>query len=124
MGADKKDGEKSDVGQYVDLQAVGLPIVHDRRLVNYIFVYVRINLTSQANVAKLREKEPFFRDALIRAGHRTPFTDPKNLARIDTAKLSASLTREAAAIAGPGQILSVVVTDQAPRRRFGAPRAS
>lgn len=122
--ADKKDGEKSDVGQYVDLQAVGLPIVHDRRLVNYIFVYVRINLTSKANVTKLREKEPFFRDALIRAGHRTPFTDPKNLARIDTARLSAALTREAAAIAGPGQVLSVVVTDQAPRRRFGAPRAS
>ena len=120
----KKEGEKGDVGQYVDLQPVGLPIVHDRRLVNYVFVYVRINLTSRADVAKLREKEPFFRDALVRAGHRTPFTDAKDLTRIDAPRLSAALTRDATTIVGAGQIRSVVVTEQAPRRRFGLPRPS
>ncbi len=41
---------------------------------NYVFVIVRINLTTTANAAQLREKEPFFRDALVRAGHRTPFS--------------------------------------------------
>ncbi|MEW5684288.1 MAG: hypothetical protein AB1942_05175 [Pseudomonadota bacterium] len=125
LAADKKkEGEKGDVGQYVDLQPVGLPIMHERRLVNYIFVYVRINLTSRADVSKLREKEPFFRDALVRAGHRTPFTDPKDLTKINAPMLSAALTRDGAAIAGPGQILSVVVTQQAPRRRFGMPKTS
>lgn len=118
----KKEG-KGDVGQYVDLQTVGLPIVSGGRLVNYVFVYVRINLTSGANAARLREKEPFFRDALVRVGHRTPFTDPADLSAIDTVKLRAALTREATAIAGPGQILSVVVTSQAPRRRIRQPRA-
>jgi hypothetical protein len=118
----KKEG-KGDVGQYVDLQTVGLPIVSQGRLVNYVFVYVRINLTSGANAAKLREKEPYFRDALIRAGHRTPFTNAADLSAIDVPRLTATLSREATVIAGPGQILSVVVTSQAPRRRIRAPRA-
>lgn len=114
-------GGKGDVGQYVDLQPVGLPVVNKGQLVNYVFVYVRINLTSTANAAKLREKEPFFRDALVRAGHRTPFTNPKNLAEIDAARLTAVLARDATAIVGPGQIRSVLVTSQAPRRRMGLP---
>jgi hypothetical protein len=120
--AAKKEG-KGDVGQYVELQPIGLPIIADRRLVNYVFVYVRINLTDGANAAKLREKEPYFRDALVRAGHRTPFTLPSDLSKIDTARIVASLSRDAAVIAGPGQIRSVVVTSQAPRRRLPTPRA-
>ena len=115
--------EGADIGQYVDLQPLGLPIVANGKLVNYVFVYVRINLTSGANVSRLREKEPFFRDALVRAGHRTPFTLPKDLGAVDVPKLTAALTREASAIAGPGQIRSVVVTSQAPRRRARVPTA-
>ena len=119
---EKKEGGKQDVGQYVDLQPVGLPIVSKGRLVNYVFVYVRINLTSAANAARWREKEPFFRDALVRAGHRTPFTHGTDLSQVDVPRLTAALTRDAAAIAGPGQIRSVVVTSQAPRRRMTVPR--
>jgi hypothetical protein len=121
--AGKKDEGKGDVGQYVDLQPVGLPIVSKGRLVNYVFVYVRINLTSGANVSKWREKEPFFRDALVRAGHRTPFTHASDLSQVDVPRLTATLARDAGAIAGPGQIRSVVVTSQAPRRRMTVPRA-
>ena len=72
--ASEPKAEKTEVGQYVDLSPVAMPIVVRGALVNYVFVYVRINLTSGANSVKLREKEPFFRDALVRAGHRTPFT--------------------------------------------------
>lgn len=118
----KKEG-KSDVGQYVDLQPIGLPIVSERRLVNYVFVYVRVNLTDGANAAKLREKEPFFRDALVRAGHRSPFTLPSDLSKIDTARLTAALSADAGRIAGPGQIRSIVVTSQAPQKRLVTPRA-
>ncbi len=113
----KKEG-KGDVGQYVDLQPVVLPIVNRGLLVNYVFVTVRINLTGGANAARLREKEPFFRDALVRAGHRTPFTNPADLSQVDAPRLTAALAREAAAIAGPGQVRSVVITSQAPRRRL------
>ena len=122
-GGEKKAEGKGDVGQYVDLQPVGLPILTKGRLVNYVFVYVRINLTSAANAAQLREKEPFFRDALVRAGHRTPFSHPTDLSQVDVPRLTAALTREANTIAGPGRIRSVVVTSQAPRRRARTPTA-
>ena len=118
-----KEEKKGDVGQYVDLQPVGLPIVVKGELVNYVFVYVRLNLTSAANASKLREREPYFRDALVRAGHRTPFTVANDWSKIDTTRLTATLQREAVAIAGPGQIRSVVVTSQAPRRRVSQPQA-
>lgn len=122
LAAEEKKEGKGDVGQYVDLQTVGLPIVSKGQLVNYVFVYVRINLNSSANVSKLREKEPFFRDALVRAAHRTPFTLESDLSKIDAPRLVAALTREATIITGPGQIRSVVVTSQEPRRRMAVRR--
>lgn len=116
------EGAKVEVGQYVDLSPVAMPIVVRGQLVNYVFVYVRINLTNSANMLKLRAKEPFFRDALVRAGHRTPFTKPDDYQAVDAARLCATLQREAAAIAGPGAILSVTVTSQAPMKRIPAPK--
>ncbi|HEY0436581.1 MAG TPA: hypothetical protein VGC92_08080 [Phenylobacterium sp.] len=111
------------VGQYVDLQPVAMPIVANGQLVNYVFVYVRVNLTGGADVTRIRTKEPFFRDALVREGHRTPFVVPGDWQKVDEAKLTAVMTRDAAAIAGPGAVSSVVVTSQAPQRRVIAPRS-
>jgi hypothetical protein len=122
-GGGKQEGdEKTPVGQYVDLSPVALPIVVDGRLVNYVFAYVRINLTLRANSVKLREKEPFFRDALVRAAHRTPFTKAGDYSVVDEARLSAVMMREAAAITGPGMVKSVVVTSQSPKKRIPVPR--
>lgn len=123
IAAEEKKEPKGDVGQYVDLRTVGLPIVSNGQLVNYVFVYVRINLTTVANVSKLREMEPFFRDALIRSAHHQPFTLPSDLGKVDATRLSATLMRDAIAIAGPGQIRSVVVSSQASRRRMATPPA-
>jgi hypothetical protein len=121
--AEAEKEKKGDVGQYVDLQPVGMPIVAKGELVNYVFVYVRLNLTNRADASKLRQQEPYFRDALVRAGHRTPFTLANDYSKIDVPRLTATLQREAVAIAGPGQIRSVVVTSQSPRRRVSQPSA-
>lgn len=115
---------KTDVGQYVDLQPLAMPIVVRGDLVNYVFVYVRVNLTSGANVMRLREMEPYFRDSLVRAGHRTPFVIPTDYQKVDEARLTSTMMREAVAIAGPGQIKSVVVTAQTPSRRVPQPRTA
>ena len=61
--------------------------------------------------------------ALIRSAHRTPFTLASDYTKIDEQRLTASLFREASAITGPGQIRSVVVTSQTPRRRISTPAA-
>ena len=112
----------SQVGQYLDLQPVGLPIVVQGRLVNYVFVYVRLNLTRGADLQRLRDKEPAFRDALVRDGHKTPFVLVDDRQKVDAVKLKAALLRDAAAIAGPGVISSVVVSSQSPQRRVMPPR--
>lgn len=118
----KKKDDKTPVGQYVDLSPVALPIVVDGRLVNYVFAYVRINLVTSANSVKLREKEPYFRDALVRAAHRTPFTKADDYSVVDEAKLSAAIVREASAIAGRGVVKSVVVISQSPQKRIPMPK--
>jgi hypothetical protein len=121
-GKKAEGDEKSPVGQYVDLSTVALPIVVDGRLVNYVFASVRLNLATGANSVKLREKEPFFRDALVRAAHRTPFTLASDHSRIDEARLSAAMMREATAIAGRGAVKSVVVNSQSPKKYIATPR--
>ena len=117
-----EDKKPKEVGQYVDLQPVALPIVVDRQLVNYVYVYVRVNLKSGVDVTKLRDKEPFFRDALVREAHTTPFIVAGDWEKIDEAKLKAALGRDAALITGPGVVASVVVTSQAPQKHVMPPR--
>ena len=124
LGAEekKKDEKAAPAGQYVDLAPVAMPIVVHGSLVNYVFVYVRINLKNGVDSVKLREKEPFFRDALVRAAHRTPFTNPADYTTVDVGKLQAAMMREAAAIAGPNAVKSAVVTSQSPKMRMGLPQ--
>jgi hypothetical protein len=109
------------VGQYVDLQPVALPIVVDGRLVNYVFVYVRVNLKASADVTKVRDKEPMFRDALVRDGHRTPFVLPGDWQKVDEARLIAAMTRDTNAIA-PGAVASVSLISQTPQKHVMPPR--
>lgn len=125
VAAEKKPDSKEpkEVGQYVDLSPVALPIVVNGRLINYVFVSVRILLSGQANTARLRAKEPFFRDALVRLGHRTPFTAPKDYQVVDTARLQSALMREAVAIAGPDDIKGVVVVTQTAKKQVPPPRS-
>jgi hypothetical protein len=112
-----ESGAQKQVGQYVDLQPVGLPIVVDGQLVNYVFVNVRLNLTAGADTSRWRAKEPFFRDALVRLAHETPFTVPGDYQKVDTAKLTAALTRRVEALTGPGVLRSITVMSQMPSRR-------
>lgn len=120
--AAEEKGANKQVGQYVDLQPVALPVVIDGQLVNYIFVSVRLNLASGADTSRWRAKEPYFRDALVRAAATTPFTLGKEYDKIDIAKMTASLMKSAAAIAGPNVVRSITVTSQVPSRRARPPQ--
>lgn len=125
VGVAARAEEKADadpIGPWVDLLPVALPVVVEGELVNYVFVYVRIKLTRSANTLKLREREPYFRDALVRAGHRTPFTRMDDFTSLDAARIAATMKREAAAIASPKDIAGVEVLRQTPKRRGGLPK--
>lgn len=122
LAAGAAEEKPKTVGNYVDLQPVALPIIFNGQLVNYVFVYVRVNLAGGADVTKLRGKEPFFRDALVREGHRTPFVVAGDWGKVDEAKLDAVMLRDARALIGADQVASVVVTSQTPQRNVMPPR--
>lgn len=106
-------------GAALNISGVGLPIIVGGRLRNYIFVSMRLHLGRGATVESMRGKEAYLRDALVRAGHRTPFVVADDWTRIDVAAMSASLIRSAAAITGRGSIARVEVVSQSPRWRSG-----
>ncbi len=118
-GASKK--EEKTASAHVDIAPVAQPVVVRGQIVNYVFVGVRLNLAPMANVQKLREQEPFFRDALVRAAHRDPFTKADDYLVIDEARLKAVMLKEGVRIGGK-DVQSVAVLSQTPKRRTGVPK--
>jgi hypothetical protein len=111
--------ERPATGASLGIAGVGLPIISGGRLRNYVFVSLRLHLGGSATPESMRPKEAYLRDALVRAGHRTPFVVADDWTRIDATALSASLMRAAVPIAGWGAVTRVEVISQAPRRRTG-----
>lgn len=100
-----------------NLTGVGLPIIVGGRVRNYVFTELKLHLGEGQALDAVRAKEPYLRDALVRAGHRTPFVLADDWNRLDTAALSASLIRAADSLIGKGAIVRVEVVSQAARRR-------
>lgn len=107
--------------QTVALEAVALPIVVDGKLINYVFCSIRLDLAPNADGAKVRDKEEYFRDDLVRAGHRTPFTRLDDYTRVDEAKVRAEVMRYAASAVGPGVVRAVVITKQTSQKLMTLP---
>lgn len=107
-------------GQYVDTSPVALPVAENGLMKNYVFVSLRLNLRAGVDPTMVREKEPYFRDALVRAAHRRPFSVPGDMTRVDEAQIRAVVFRQAAAIVGPGVVTSVTfASPPTPQRRTG-----
>lgn len=117
--ADKKEEPPSPT---VLMSPVALPIIVDGRLVNYVFVTMRLGLLPTGDIPRLRAKEPYYRDALVRAAYRTPFVRDDNYAAIDEGKMKAALLRGAAGIVGPGKVISVTITKALPQHTDGLPK--
>jgi hypothetical protein len=109
------------VDQSVKMSPVALPIVADGRVVNYVFVEARILLTPSADAVAMGDKEPYFRDALVRAAHRPPYLTGRDFNHVDLARLKAVIFREASAIAGPNMIRGVLIESQTPQHLLPPP---
>ena len=116
---------KKDPGQAVDLQPVGMPIVVNGELVNYVFVKLRLDLAPWADPLTYRPKEPFFRDALVLAAFRHPFVRADDLSKVDIVALKRTMLQLAVGVAGPRVVTGVeLVGDPSPQRITGLPRTS
>ncbi len=103
----------------LSIAGLGLPVIDGGRLRNYVFVALRLELGAGKTMEQIKPKEAFFRDALVRAAHRTPFTVPGDWTRLDERALFAALVSASAAISGRGSIRRVEIVSQTPRRRTG-----
>jgi hypothetical protein len=113
-----------DIDRAVTLSPVAIPIVVDGQVINYIFVTARVLLTPKADQFALRDKEPFFRDALVRAAYRTPFLLKGDFNHVDEAKLKASLYRDATAIVGPGNVRGIELVSQTAQHFIRQPQVA
>jgi hypothetical protein len=107
--------------QEVALAPLALPVISQGRLRNYVFVSLRLKLAEGVDAHAMQEKEPYFRDALVRAGHRTPFTIANDWTRLDEGALKRTMIAEAARVVGPGVIVGVEVARSTPQRRIITP---
>ncbi len=106
---------------YVDLQTIGVPAVVGGRLVNYVFIEMRLMLAKGVDASKIQSREPFLRDAFVRAATRTPFNPPGDGVHLQDVRLKAEMMRDAAAAVGPGKVVAVVLKSETPQRRTGVP---
>jgi hypothetical protein len=114
--ATASEGETKEGAPTVLMSPVALPVIVDGRIANYIYVTMRLNLGPKVDAAKMREKEPFFRDALVRAAHNAPLWKTGDPNALDEAKLRAVIVREGAVIGGPGSVTGFQLLRAQPQR--------
>jgi len=71
-------GESADVSRSMDAPYLAVPVIRDGRLVNYLFVSIRIQISPHVDLWRTRERAQFLRDALVRASHATALADPND----------------------------------------------
>ena len=121
--AEEKDKEKEKAAQTIQMASVALPVIVDGALLNYVFVSIKLELQPGADGAGVRGKEQFFRDDLVRYGHRTPFTRMDDYTRVDEAKVRAEILRAAVGIVGPGVVKTALITKQTSQKMLTTPSA-
>jgi hypothetical protein len=107
--------------QTIALEAVALPVIVDGQLINYVFCSIRLDLYPNADGAKVRAKEEFFRDDLVRMGHRNPFTRRDDYTKVDEAKVRAEIMRIAPGLVGPGVIRTATIIKQTSQKLMTLP---
>ena len=105
----------------VDYAALPIPIILGGRLVNYVFVVLRLTASPGVDPTLLKEREPYVRDRLLRVAHSQPFTRPDDLTRVDARRITGLVSAEADRLLGPRLLGRVEVASETPQRRTGLP---
>ncbi|MEY4249447.1 MAG: hypothetical protein RJA87_1080 [Pseudomonadota bacterium] len=101
----------------IPLAPVAVPIIENGKLVNYVFLSIKIMLSPKADLYRLVGQEPYYRDALVRAGHRQNLGVPGDPNRVDEKLVKAVLKREAASFMDARMIASIEIVRQDPKKR-------
>jgi len=92
-------------------------------LVNYVLVRLTLVLRPGTDVSRLTEKEPYFREALVRLAYRTHLNPSNSVNKVDPAIVSSKMLPLSQAIAGP-VVTGVEVKYQEPEKWVELPAAA
>jgi hypothetical protein len=120
---EKPAGAPSDADLRLDLSGIGLPVLRDGRVVNFVFVRARIQLNPGLSRPEIEAREPFIREGLVRSAYRTPMNSGTDFMALDPARFEAVLMREAKAALGANKVRSVTLMDQKAQKRIYVPPA-
>lgn len=112
--------EAAEAPAHYDMTPVGLPVVLDDRVRNYVFVRLRLHLAQGHDPMSLREKDPHLRDSLVRMAHRHPFTLPGEANRLSPGPIAGHVMATAIRVCGRGVVTRVEVLSQQPQRQVRA----
>ncbi len=107
-------------GSNLYLSTVGVPITSGGRLVNYVLVRLSLTLRPGTDISHMSEKEPYFREALVRLGYHTHLNPSNNLNKVDPAVVSAKMLPLCQAIAGAA-VIGVEIKYQEPEKWIEQP---
>lgn len=99
-----------------DLTVVGLPVVADNRICNYVYVRLRLVVAPGVDAISLRNKDAHVRDSLVRMAHRRPFSVPGELNRLNPGAMTGHAMAAAMRIYGRGVVTRVEMIEQQPQR--------
>lgn len=110
---------KPAAGGGVSVSTFAAPVIRGGMLVNYVFVDIKLYTADGVNAQAMQSKEPFIRDALVRALHRSPLPH-EGYIKLDEAALAKVALTEADKVQH-GAFVRAEIKKQTPRRTTGLP---
>jgi len=101
---------KHEPGTTVEMPFLIAPVNINGRLEGYAYISAKIITSSLTAAVGVREKTPFFQDAFIRDVNAAPIGKADDPMTVDQPALVARLLADAKRIAGPGKVVSYVIT--------------
>ncbi len=102
----------------VDVPTLAVPVFEDGRLLNYLFVSVRLQMADGVDVWKLRDRVHYLRDAMLREAHAVSVGRTDDPTRIDEDKAREVLRRGVARVTDPDQIVQIEFLSVDSKREF------
>ncbi len=121
--AEEKKDSKPPPMDTVETTPIGVPIIWHGRIVNYVFIRLRLHLKRASDNDRVRSKEPFLRDLVVHAAHRTPFTLVDDVNHIDGPALCRAIFKDLNTLLGGDPLQSLEVYEQVAQHALPRPAA-
>jgi thiamine-monophosphate kinase len=109
LAAKPKAEEAVAIAPSMDQALIVVPVVREGRLVNYLFVSMRLELAG-GDVFKHQEKAHFVREALLFASHKAPLHDLQDSKKLNEAVAKAEFLAAARGVLGEKSVAGVKIT--------------